>query len=153
MIKAYKNYPLVSVIMCMYNEEKYVADAIESILNQTYQNFELIIVDDRSTDKSVDVCKKFTDSRIRVYTRVLEPRRTARSRNIAIRMARGEYIAVQDADDYSEPTRIEKQMKRALELPGKRQHGAYPGNDRTQFTQYGNSLRPTSRFDTRNFRH
>jgi glycosyltransferase involved in cell wall biosynthesis len=120
MINIYDNCPLVSVIMCMYNEEKYVGDAIDSILNQTYKNFELIIVDDYSTDKSVQICKTFKDDRIRIYTKTGEPRYPACSRNIAIRMARGEYVVIHDADDYSEPTRIEKQLNRALELPGRR---------------------------------
>lgn len=120
MIRIYDNRPLVSVVMCMFNEEKYVGDAIESVLNQTYKNIELIVVDDYSTDSSVEICKDFNDDRIRVYSKTNEPRGAACSRNIAIRMARGEYVVIHDADDYSEPTRLEKQLNRALELPRRR---------------------------------
>jgi glycosyltransferase involved in cell wall biosynthesis len=114
------NKPLVTVIMSVYNEEQFAKDAIQSILDQTYANFELIIIDDYSTDKSLDICKSFKDSRIRIYSKINEPRYLAASRNIAIEMAKGEYIINQDADDWSESTRIEKQLLKALENPGNR---------------------------------
>ena len=79
--------PLVSVIMSVFNEERYVRAAIESILEQTYQNFELIIVDDYSTDRSLEICASIEDPRVRIYSKTDEPRRLAASRNIAIRMA------------------------------------------------------------------
>ncbi len=114
------SFPLVSVIMALFNEEKYVKTAIESILNQTYQNFEVIIVDDYSTDKSVQICKSFKDPRIRIYTKTCEPRHPACSRNIAIGIARGKYVVIHDADDYSDPRRFEKQLDKVLEDPGRR---------------------------------
>ena len=107
--------PLVTVIMSVYNEEQFVQDAIQSILDQTYANFELIIIDDYSTDKSLEICKSFKDSRIRIYSKTNEQRHLAASRNIAIEIAKGEYIINQDADDWSESTRIEKQLLKALE--------------------------------------
>jgi glycosyltransferase involved in cell wall biosynthesis len=106
--------------MSVYNEEQFVQDAIQSILDQTYANFELIIIDDYSTDKSLEICKSFKDSRIRIYSKTNEPRHLAASRNIAIGMAKSEYIINQDADDWSESTRIEKQLLKALENPGDR---------------------------------
>ncbi len=120
MTKICDNSPLISVIMCMFNEEKYVANAIQSILDQTYDNFELIIIDDYSTDASLEICQSFNDPRIRIYSKVDEPKNLASSRNIAIGMSRGEYIINQDADDISDPTRIEKQLAKALENPGRR---------------------------------
>lgn len=111
--------PLISVIMALFNEEQYIKNTVESILNQTYKNFELIIVDDYSTDRSVEICKSFRDQRIRVYSKTNEPRYAASSRNIAIDMAKGEYVIIHDADDCSDPTRFEKQLTKALEKPGK----------------------------------
>ena len=70
--------------MALFNEEQHIKNTVESILNQTYKNFELIIVDDYSTDRSVEICKSFRDQRIRVYSKTNEPRYAASSRNIAI---------------------------------------------------------------------
>lgn len=115
-----KSSPLVSVIMSVLNEERYVKDAIESILNQTYEDFELLIINDYSTDRSLEVCEGFRDPRIRIYSKTDEPSNLACSRNIGVRLARGNYIMLQDADDTSEPTRIEKQITKAMENPGRR---------------------------------
>ena len=112
--------PLVSVIMALFDEEQYVKNTIQSILNQTYQNFEIIIVDDYSTDNSVQLCEGFNDERIRIYSKTTEKKYAASSRNIAINMAKGEYVLIHDADDYSDPMRIEKQLLKTLEKPGKR---------------------------------
>ena len=112
--------PLVSIIMSVYNEEKYVADAIKSILNQSYDNFEFIIINDYSTDRSLEICQSFNDPRIRIYSKVDEPRNLASSRNIGIHMAKGEYILLQDADDTCETTRLQMQLVKALEKPVKR---------------------------------
>ena len=59
--------PLVSVVMPAYNGEKYIGEAIDSILNQTYDNFELIIIEDKSTDRTLDVIRGYKDSRISLY--------------------------------------------------------------------------------------
>lgn len=111
------NKPLVTVIMSVYNEEQFVQDAIQSILDQTYANFELIIIDDYSTDKSLEICKSFKDSRIKIYSKTNEPRHPAASRNIGIQMAKGEYVLLQDADDTCETTRLQMQLAKALEKP------------------------------------
>lgn len=112
--------PLISVVMALFNEERYVRQSVQGILNQTYQNFELIIVDDYSTDNSVQICRSFKDKRIRIYTKTCEPRYPACSRNIGIGMARGEYVVIHDADDYSDPSRFERQVAKVLEYPGRR---------------------------------
>lgn len=106
--------PYVSVIMPAHNEEPYIGAAIESVLGQTYDRWELVVVDDHSTDRTAEIVRSFTDSRIRLYQKSTEPPGRASSRNIGISMARGTFIAYHDADDYSRPTRIELQVEEAL---------------------------------------
>jgi len=100
---------LVSVAMPAYNCEKYVAEAIESIINQTYTNWELICVDDGSTDRTLEIMQEYAakDPRIRVYTNK-ENRGRPYTRNKGINLAQGAMIAVQDADDVSLPHRLEE---------------------------------------------
>jgi glycosyltransferase involved in cell wall biosynthesis len=98
----------VSVIVPVYNAEKYVAATIESVLAQTYPNFEIIIVDDGSPDNSIEVCQKFTDSRIRIVRQ--ENRGLPGARNTGIRHAKGDYLAFLDADDIWLPTKLEKHV-------------------------------------------
>ncbi len=106
--------PRVTVIMPAQNEERYIGEAIESVLYQTYDRWELVVVDDHSTDRTAEIVRSFNDSRIRLYQKSTEPPGRASSRNIGISMARGSFIAYHDADDYSRPTRIELQVKEAL---------------------------------------
>lgn len=115
--------PFVSIIIPVFNEEKYIGIAIDSILKQTYQDFELIIVDDYSTDNTIGICKGYDDPRIRIHIKNGEPKYPAASRNIGVSLSRGDYVAFQDADDYSYPNRIEDQLLKALENPGKRVTG------------------------------
>lgn len=101
--------PLVSVIMPVRNAEAYVAEAVSSILKQSWQNLELIIVDDGSTDTSCDVISGFSDPRIRLLKNESN-KGIAASTNIAIDECKGEYIALMDADDISLPKRLEAQL-------------------------------------------
>lgn len=103
------NNPLISVVMAVYNGQDYVADAVESILAQTFTNFEFIIIDDGSTDQSKEILKQYAsqDSRIRLYSQ--ENMGLTRSLNRGIQYAQTEYIARQDADDISVLDRLEKQ--------------------------------------------
>ena len=94
------NYPEVSVVMPVYNAEKYLRDAIESILNQSFRNFEFFIIDDASTDKSVEIIKSFSDNRIFLIQKAVNSGYTD-SLNMAIKLAKGKYIARMDADDIS----------------------------------------------------
>lgn len=107
---------LVTVLMSVYNANSYLADSIESILNQTYRDFEFIIVDDGSTDGSRDIIKKYAlcDSRI-VYIRNRANIGLAKSLNKGVKIAKGKYIARQDADDLSANDRLEVQVSYALE--------------------------------------
>jgi len=103
--------PLVSVVMPAYNAEKYISEAIESVLNQTFKDFEFIIIDDASTDRSFEIIKKYEslDSRISVLSNP-ENLNVARSRNRGISISKGKYVANMDADDISKPTRINDQV-------------------------------------------
>lgn len=96
----------ISVIIPVYSAEKYIAATIQSALAQTYDNFELLIVDDGSPDKSIEICQQFTDSRIKIIRQV--NRGVAAARNNGIRHAQGEYITFLDADDLWLPEKLEK---------------------------------------------
>jgi len=102
--------PLVSVIIPTYNRAHLLGRAIQSVLNQTYQDFELIIVDDASSDNTEEVVKSFHDDRIK-YIRHDENKGAGAARNTGIKAARGEYIAFQDDDDKWLPNKLEKQVK------------------------------------------
>ena len=110
------NNPEISVIMSVYNGEKYLGEAIESILNQTFTDFEFIIVNDGSTDNSLEIIKSYDDERIKVTNNEKNIGLT-KSLNKALKVARGEYIARQDADDVSMPNRFEEQMKYLEKYP------------------------------------
>lgn len=101
--------PLVSVVMSAYNESKYIQEAIDSILQQTYKNIELIIIDDASTDNTVEIIEKNTDKRI-VLLKNKENKRLAYNLNLGIQQAHGKYIARMDADDICMPDRLKKQV-------------------------------------------
>lgn len=102
---------LVSIIMPAYNTEKYISQAIDSILNQTYKNFEFIIVDDGSTDNTCSIIMDYAkkDNRIIIVKR--KNMGIVQSLNDAIRLSRGEYIARMDSDDIANIERIEKQVE------------------------------------------
>ena len=102
--------PLVSVAMPVFNAEKYIKQAIDSILNQTYVNFELIIVNDGSTDKSKEIILTYADKRI-LYIENETNIGIAKTRNKCIQCASGKYIAVLDNDDIALPCRLEKQVE------------------------------------------
>ncbi len=91
--------PVVSIIVPFCNEEKYIADSIESLLNQTYSNIEIVLVNDHSTDKSREVCLSFTDPRVKYYEKFDIPNGRAYSRNFGIEKSTGDIITFLDADD------------------------------------------------------
>lgn len=100
----------VSLILCFYNEERYLEKAIDSVLAQTYQNFELIIINDGSTDKSDQIVKKYADQRI-IYKHNPENKRLAYCRNRGLELATGDYIGFFDGDDIMLPDKMEKQVR------------------------------------------
>ncbi len=101
--------PRVSVVMGVYNGERFLRPAIESILNQTFRDFELIIVDDGSTDRSRQILREFKDHRMRVVCNQ-QNLGIAKTLNNGIAVALGEYVALQDHDDVSLPARLERQV-------------------------------------------
>lgn len=107
--------PLISVIMSAYNAEKYLNQAIESILNQTYDNFEFLIYNDGSTDKTAEIINSYKDQRIIIVNQ--ENIGLTKTLNLALKKATGEYIARMDADDISEPDRFQKQIDFFLKNP------------------------------------
>jgi len=108
--------PTISVIMSVYNGEKYLREAIESILSQTFTDFEFLIVNDGSTDGSLEIIQSYQDERIRVINNEQNIGLT-KSLNKAIKQAKGEYIGRQDSDDVSFPNRFEEQIKYFEEHP------------------------------------
>src|SRR3990170_6306785 len=101
--------PEITVLMSVYNGERFLREAIESILNQTYRDFEFLIINDGSTDSSREIILSYNDPRIRLIDNELNIGLT-RSLNKGLRLARGKYIARQDADDISFRKRLEKQV-------------------------------------------
>lgn len=101
--------PIISVLIPVYNAEKYLAKAIESILSQTFPYFELIIIDDGSTDKSLEIIKNYANSDERIKYISRENKGLIYTRNEGIELAQGKYIALMDADDISLPDRLEQQ--------------------------------------------
>jgi glycosyltransferase involved in cell wall biosynthesis len=99
----------ISVLMPVYNCELYIKEAIDSILNQTFSNFELLIIDDCSTDKTLGIIKSYSDSRIQI---IEKDKNTglSNSLNYGLQIAKGEYIARMDGDDFSFPQRFEYQI-------------------------------------------
>ncbi|MGL6298356.1 MAG: glycosyltransferase [Methanobacteriaceae archaeon] len=102
--------PRISVVIPSYNHEKYVKETIESVLNQTFQDFEIIITDDGSSDRTVDKIKEFDDERIKLF--VFEENQGACvAVNNCINKSKGEFIAVLSSDDFWELDKLEKQVK------------------------------------------
>ena len=111
------NPPEISVLLPVYNtEEKYLRESIESILNQTYKNFELIIVNDCSQNSAEDVIKSYDDKRI-IYYKNNKNECITNTRNKLLKLAKGQFIAVQDHDDVSFPERLEKEYNFLKEHP------------------------------------
>lgn len=106
-----KNHSLVSIIMPSYNTSEYIGESIKSVQAQTYMDWELIIIDDCSTDKTMEVVERFReDSRI-LFFQNSKNIGAALSRNKAIKMSRGRWIAFLDSDDLWVPTKLEKQIQ------------------------------------------
>ncbi|MDG1389070.1 MAG: glycosyltransferase [Halioglobus sp.] len=99
----------ITVLMPVYNAERYLAEALESILGQTYRNFRLVVVDDASTDSSPEILDAVTDARIEII-RLDKPRGVAHALNVALDLADTEFVARMDADDLAAPDRFYQQL-------------------------------------------
>lgn len=116
---------LVSIITPVYNGEKYIKETIDSVLNQTYPDWEMIIVDDGSKDKSAQIAQEFADKDKRI-TLIQQPNGgSAAARNNGIRRANGQYIALLDADDLWEPEFLESQLSLMKEKKALVVHASY----------------------------
>lgn len=103
--------PLVSIIMPSYNAERFIAQSIESVIAQTYENWELLITDDCSSDKTVDIVKEYCEKDKRID--LLDPRKhhgIAMTRNLSIQRAKGRFMAFLDSDDIWKSDKLEKQI-------------------------------------------
>ncbi|MCP8319033.1 MAG: glycosyltransferase, partial [Candidatus Methylarchaceae archaeon HK01B] len=102
--------PKITILMSVYNGEKYLREAIDSILNQTFKDFEFLIINDGSTDRTVEILRSYHDSRIKIITNEKNMGLT-KSLNKGLKIARSEYVARMDADDISYPRRLEVQYE------------------------------------------
>lgn len=107
-----KNKPLISIIMPVYNAERFLHETIKTVKKQTYNNWELIMIDDVSSDKSADIIKRYikSDCRIKLIQQPINSG-AAKARNTGINKARGRYIAFLDADDLWHPEKLSIQLK------------------------------------------
>ena len=105
----------VTVVIPVYNKEKYLCGSISSILSQTYENFELLLIDDGSTDNSPEICDEFTNKDARVRTIHKENGGVSSARNLGIESAEGSYITFLDADDELFPTALADMYFAAVE--------------------------------------
>lgn len=101
---------VVSVVMPVYNTEKYIGEAIASVLEQTFSDFELLIIDNKSSDKTIEIIKSYTDPRIRLIENE-QNEGLIYSLNLGLKEAKGTYIARMDADDICFPERLKKQVE------------------------------------------
>lgn len=97
--------PLISIVLPVYNVERYIGKCVQSILNQTYANFELVVVDDGSQDKSIEIAENFKDERISIYRK--ENGGISDARNFGMSKAIGDYLYFLDSDDWIEPDLLE----------------------------------------------
>lgn len=107
---------MISVIMPGYNSVKYISSSVNSILNQTFTDFEFIIIDDASTDGTSEILERISDQRVQIITNFVNLGNYP-SRNIGIKASSGEFICVMDSDDLALPYRLERQMYFMLNNP------------------------------------
>src|SRR4051812_9656174 len=101
--------PKVTALIPVYDREPYVGEAIESILAQTFTDFELLVIDDGSTDRSRDIVRSYRDSRVRLGCNA-NNEGIPKTRNKGLRLARGEYLAFLDSDDWACAERFARQV-------------------------------------------
>ncbi len=106
--EVYTDEPLVSVIIPLYNSEKYIADTLKSVLNQTYKNIEILVIDDGSKDDSLNVAKTFENLNVKIFSQ--SNKGASAARNYGLREAKGKYIQFLDADDLLSTNKIKSQV-------------------------------------------
>lgn len=116
--------PFISVVLICYNAEKFIKKTIESVLNQTYKNFEFVIVNDCSTDKSEEIITSFSDSRIK-YIKNEQNMKISKTRNRGVENTTGEYIAFLDSDDIWCENKLEKHVEHIKKTNAKISYSGY----------------------------
>ncbi len=109
---------MISVVIPLYNKEKYISQTLESVFNQTYQQFEVIVVNDGSTDKSLEIASRYTDSCLRIIS--TENRGVSAARNTGIELANNKWIAFLDADDWWDVAYLTEMLETISEHPEQR---------------------------------
>jgi glycosyltransferase involved in cell wall biosynthesis len=109
--------PLVSILMPVYNQENYLAETLESVLTQSFRNFELILHDDGSTDKTAEIIKRYAATDERITARFGKNMGRCNALNLLVPLAKGKWCAICDADDLMLPNRLEKQVAFHQEHP------------------------------------
>lgn len=104
--------PLISIILPVYNVEKYISRCVESLINQTYTNIEIILVDDGSTDKSYTICEKYAEKDLRVKLFHKQNGGVSSARNVGLKNSNGEYITFVDSDDWVKEDMLEHLFKK-----------------------------------------
>ena len=102
--------PLVSVVINCFNGEKYLKEAVDSVINQTYKNWEIIFWDNQSTDKSAEIFKSYQDKRLKYYLATSHTKILYEARNNALKKTNGDFIAFLDVDDWWLPDKLEQQI-------------------------------------------
>ena len=110
--------PLVSILIPAYNSEQWIAETIESALAQTWRTKEIVVVDDGSSDQTLQIARRFASKGVYVVTQPNQG--AAAARNTAMSICQGDYIQWLDADDLLEPDKVERQMRSLDDYPGKR---------------------------------
>jgi glycosyltransferase involved in cell wall biosynthesis len=104
--------PRVTVMVANYNTARYLPECLDSLLNQTYQDFEVLIIDDGSTDNSLEICQKYVADDVRFRLMRLESNQgLTYARHVGLRESKGKYIAILDADDLATPSRLQRQVE------------------------------------------
>ena len=127
------NSSFISVVIPLYNKQNVVVHTLRSVLNQTISDFEIVVVDDGSTDDSLAVVQAIKDERIRVIHK--ENGGVSSARNVGVKAAKGQYVALLDGDDYWDPTFLEEQLKLIEDFPEAGMWGvnyAFVKHDQTQ---------------------
>ena len=131
----------VSVIVPIYNADKYLKECIESLLNQTYTNLEIICLNDGSTDSSTKICKELSETDNRIILIEKENTGVSATRNLGLKIASGEYIMFLDADDFLEPNAIEIALNTGIEYGAEIvQFGFFRNNKENKIKSTGNIL-------------
>lgn len=107
--------PLVSVIIPVYNAEKYLDECISSVINQTYNNLEILLINDGSLDNSLSICSKWKEKDKRVIVKSKANKGVSSARNLALHIAKGDYFVFLDADDYLDTNAIEQMINTIIE--------------------------------------